>query len=298
MRALLLVLAGLFSVTLSLATWLEPWFQSWEGSRARGGNLLAVALGDSRRLFANQVFLKADAYFHSGYYPSMFDARPAPGKGGLNAAGDGHVCALDFLGQPQDWLERFGRHFYPSTHLHLGEIAEEHAKHVHKPGESEEHEQHAPEDEPGTEREMLPWLRLAASLDPEEPQNYVIAAYWLRTRLGKVKEAEQFLREGMRANPGNPDLLFELGRIYRENHADPARARNLWELALAKWREKDTGQLRTDLLLYRQLLGNLAKLEEERKNYPRAIEHLQALEKVVSDAAPIRKWIDEMRQKR
>ena len=30
-------------------------------------------MGDSRQLFANHFFTKADVYFHSGYYPSVFD---------------------------------------------------------------------------------------------------------------------------------------------------------------------------------------------------------------------------------
>ena len=30
-------------------------------------------LGDSRRLFAISFYTKADAYFHSGYYPTIFD---------------------------------------------------------------------------------------------------------------------------------------------------------------------------------------------------------------------------------
>src|SRR5215204_6268938 len=75
-----LVASALMVVALSLVTWLEPWFQSWAGSRTDSANLLSVALGDSRRLFAKHVYTKADAYFHSGYYPSIFDERPAETK--------------------------------------------------------------------------------------------------------------------------------------------------------------------------------------------------------------------------
>ena len=34
-------------------------------------------MGDSRRLFANQFFVEADVYFHSGYYPTIFDTPEA-----------------------------------------------------------------------------------------------------------------------------------------------------------------------------------------------------------------------------
>ena len=59
----------------ALAAGVEPWYQTWAGTAARQGNALQVLLGDSRRMFANHFFLKADAYFHSGYYPSVFDNR-------------------------------------------------------------------------------------------------------------------------------------------------------------------------------------------------------------------------------
>src|SRR5690606_26355717 len=106
----------------------------------------------------------------------------------------------------------------------------------------------------GDEREMLPWLKIAAELDPYRPQSYTVASYWLRTRLNKPAEAEAFLREGWRLNPDSYEILFELGRIYREHHKDTVRARNLWELALAKWRKQAVAGLEPDLFNYQQIL--------------------------------------------
>ena len=51
--------------------------------------------------------------------------------------------------------------------------------------------------EGGNEREILPWLRLSAELDPQRVETYTVAAYWLRA-VGKMVEAEHFLREGLR----------------------------------------------------------------------------------------------------
>src|SRR5438093_6007104 len=73
MRAERLSLLLLAAVVFSLSTVLEPWFQGWQGNRANSANVLQVALGDSRRLFARHVYLKADAYFHNGYYPTIYD---------------------------------------------------------------------------------------------------------------------------------------------------------------------------------------------------------------------------------
>ena len=297
---MMLLSLALCGVTIfSLATWLEPWFQSWSGSRTRSANVLQVALGDSRRLFAKHFYVKADAYFHSGYYPTIYDARPATDQmhmaSGTTAGPASHEACPDWLGKPRDWLERFSRHFYPSEHRHLGKPMGEHTGHAHQAGEP--CDPAAEGQSGGEERELLPWLRLSASLDPERPETYLVASYWLRSKLGKVNEAEQFLREGLRENPGDYEMVFELGRIAYENRHDPVRARNLWELALRRWEEKNAGQPDPEILVHAQILSHLAKLEEEAKNYPKALEHLKALRGVSPFKESVGKWIESVQAK-
>src|SRR6266700_5859695 len=136
MRADRLFLFLLAAVAFSLGTALEPWFQSWQGNRASSANLVQVALGDSRRLFARQVYVKADAYFHKGYYPTIYDNQAGFEKSHIQDSteptydADEHDEADDFLGKPKDWIDAFSRHFFPSQHTHLGESAGD-----HKPGQ-------------------------------------------------------------------------------------------------------------------------------------------------------------------
>jgi tetratricopeptide (TPR) repeat protein len=301
-----LVASLLLAAALSLVTWLEPWFQSWAGSRTDSANLLSVALGDSRRLFAKHFYSKADAYFHSGYYPSIFDERPDETKLHIAAnAGSGHEEHTDLghAGQPRDWIERFGRHFFPSVHTHMGPgkcCNHDHHEpgHVHGPECKHAEEDHPNHDRPGREeRELLPWLKLAATLDPDRPESYVTASFWLRTQLGKVGEAEQFLREGLQRVPGDPELLFELGRIYRENHQDNRRARTVWQVALIRWRKTRSLDSLDDQFLYIQILVNLAKVEEEEKDFAKAIEHLEALSAVSGGRESVQKWIADLKQR-
>jgi len=71
-----LTLLLLAAACLSLSTILQPRAEAWSGRRD-SGNVLKVLLGDGRRLFANHFFVKADAYFHSGFYPTVYDNREA-----------------------------------------------------------------------------------------------------------------------------------------------------------------------------------------------------------------------------
>ena len=268
--ALLLLLAACFS----LATVLQERVSSWS-KRGESGNVLRVLLGDGRRLFANHFFVQADVSFHSGYYPSIFDQARAPkdtshltAKEGEPAAEE-HEQQMNFLGPPRDWIERFGRHFIVTEHTHL---------------------------QGSRETEILPWLKLSAELDPQKIETYTVAAYWLRD-LGKVKEAERFLRQGLLSNPDSYEILFELGRLYDQNKHDPARARKLWDLALRRWSEQETAGKKPDLLKLDQIAVNLSHLEEVEGNLARAIQLLELCKKGSPHPEVLQRQIDELKQR-
>lgn len=279
----------LMAACFAMATAIQPRAITWN-QRNASGSVLKAALGESRRLFANQFFVEADVYFHSGYYPSIFDRQQAPkdskhmvedeaGEGGARshegeAAGEHneteHEKQMNFLGAPKDWIDRFGRRFRVTRHTHL---------------------------EHGEEGEILPWLKLSAELDPQRVDTYTVAAYWLRNQLGKVKDAEAFLREGLRNNPDSYEILFELGKLYYQNWNDTTRARNVWELALKKWETVNAKREKPDLYLLDGIAVNLARLEEGEGNYSRAIVLLELASKASPNPAALRQQIEELRQK-
>src|SRR5205814_6392913 len=73
--------------------------------------------------------------------------------------------------------------------------------------------------------------------------------------------------------------------------------RNVWELALRNWREREAGKAEPNIFPYAQIVGNLAKLEEEEKNYSKAIEYLDLLKQVSPHKDSIQKWIEDIKSK-
>ena len=132
-RVVRLCLPLLLVVCFCLSTDLGLWFQTWRATVA-SGDVLAVALGEARRMFATHFFVKADAYFHSGFYPGIFDNRQsfqtphiAEDSGAMEGKNTGDE--LSFLGPPRNWIDRFGRQFYPSIHTHLTRAGRRRRKH-------------------------------------------------------------------------------------------------------------------------------------------------------------------------
>ncbi|HZV36123.1 MAG TPA: hypothetical protein VFB72_16220 [Verrucomicrobiae bacterium] len=284
-----LVLALLLVVCFSLATSMErP-----AGLRAHEGSddIMAEMLGESRRMFANHFFVKADAYFHSGFYPTIFDDQQsfqtphmAEDAGALKGRNRGEET--EFMGKPRDIIEQFSRHFLPSVHTHLDEGGPQGFKPGQDLGE-----------EGGDVREILPWLKLSAEMDPNRIETYMVTAYWLRKRMGKVDEAEEFLREGLNANPGNPSILFELGCLYEENRKEINRPRNIWTMAVDKLDAMPKPHTEDQDFMLMQLTLHLARLEESQTNLPAALHWLERLEPVSPQPDHVRQEIEEIKKK-
>jgi tetratricopeptide (TPR) repeat protein len=299
MPSVAFLLMLLLSVSVAIGSAVNLYWIGFKPSA--GGDFVELVFGDSRRMFADHFFRKADVYFHSGYYPTIFDettgtsamARPGaqwedagdsasaskPAERGPAEGhdhdhdhdhdhGDAEEDELRFLKPPADWIDAFGRHFYPTEHSHLDE---------------------------GTEKEMLPWLRLSASLDPQRVKTYTVASFWLRKSMNRVTEAEQFLREGWRANPHSHEIIFELGRLFSEDKNDPVRARNLWDLAIQEWQKQESVKEEPDFFALQQMLGHLALLDQKEGHFDRAIHHFELLKRISPRPEEIQKRIEEIR---
>lgn len=290
-----LLLVALLIFCFGVAADLLPQFRALEARRHQSDNFFILIFGDSSRLFANSAYTEADSYYHSGFYPTMFDNRAnfqtphmAEDTGAVASRNQGGED-IGFMGPPRNWIDAFGRHFIPNRHTHL--------------------DTGGADDLSGSKEveEILPWLKLSAELDPNNVNTYVVTAFWL-VKLNQINAAEQVLRDGMRQIPNNPQLLFELGRIYYENSHDLTRARNIWEAALRDW-EKRTGKaplsekLKRDnehfdnRFIFERLQSNLAQLETDAGNYDAAIARWELAKLASPNPDDIQKHIAELKQK-
>jgi hypothetical protein len=281
-----LLLAALLVLSFGVAAKLQPQFIEWRGSRA-DGDMLKVLLGESSKLFANEFFVKADSYYHSGFYPGIFDnneafktAHMAEDTGAVSSRNHGEEES--FMGPPRNWIDAFGRHFLPDRHTHL--------------------DQGGPNDDLSTSdevREILPWLKLSTDLDPQNVQNYTVTAYWLRLRMHKPDAAHEVLLEGLQANPGSCDILFELGRLYAENDHDTNRAVNVWNAAIRNWRpvKGDDDAVIANDFIYEKIATQLGETELNEGHWQAAIDWFEKARQVSHTPDALQQIIDEIRQK-
>jgi len=271
------VLALLLTVCFTLTTWLQPVSESLKAHSGQSQSLLNTFMGGAEKLFAGLFFRKADVYFHSGYYPSIFSsartnemhiAEQAGAEGPLHEEHEDE--ASGFLKPPLDWIEALGRHSINTVHTHLDEF--------------------------GKTAEMLPWLRISADLDPQNIETYTVGAFYLR-EMGKLDDAEGFLREGLRNNPGNCEIQFELGRIYEENKNDPRHAINLFSLALDNWQKQEGVKDDPDYTLQNKIVSHLALLEQKEGDDTNALAHMELWKAHAPDPSAVQKQIDDLKAK-
>lgn len=285
---LVVLLASGFTLATLLvprtAWWNEvPRAADWNAGRSQSENVFKLLFGEGRRLFANEFFAMADSYFHSGYYPSIFDKPVTEHDVAERTEGTNETREIDkddFLGPPPDWIAALDRQFVPNRHTHLnlgGPSGGMKANEV---------------------QEILPWLKLDTDMNPQDIQAYRVADYWLR-RLKKTEEARDFIFEGLRNNPGNVELLFDLGALYQDDFHDAGRARNVWMAALRCWIALPPAAQADPPVhqAYEDTAMNLATLEQEQGNLSQAVSYLETVKQLSPNPGAIQKQIDEIKKK-
>lgn len=269
----------LLVICVSFAAWLQPRHEARVYRDSRTDSALGELLGDGRQMVADYFTVQADVYFHSGYYPSIFDQARQEEERDADVSHPEETNAPPeggFLGPPQDWIDRFSRHFRPARHTHLKgqQVAE-----------------------------ILPWMSLSAELDPHRIETYTVTSYFLRNYIGKLDDDKAFLHGGLRANPDSVELKYELGRLYFENYKDLPHAKNVWLGAVKSWYKVEgpkpektaTGEGERDTYMLGKIYDSLANVELLAGRTNEALAYFEQSKTNTPFPAKVQKRIDELR---
>ena len=167
-------------------------------------------IAGSKKFVAHECWIQADVYLHRGLVHE-YDGE--------------HDDEHEFFHDSHE--EAHHHHDHDVAHNHNGEECPFCGHHHHKDVKPNAFVPYNRGDFTNTkhktkfdDKELLPWLRLTAYMDPHLTKAYAVGGHWLAWRLGKAEEAIEFLEEGLENNPGAPDILAELGLVYFDANGD------------------------------------------------------------------------------
>lgn len=242
---------------------------------ARGGDLLAVLLGDARKDLADAMVRKADSYFHGGV-SDMHDLHHH------HEHGEDETC--------EECQAAKNEH---------DEDGDDHDE--HESGHDEDdHESHGPDPwrwinagirAPEVHRhldgersvELMPWFWAAARADPHNVEAWG-SAFHVALRMLKDEElALRIAEEGRRLNPSSIELADTLGQAYRaEAVRDDAKAEEAFRAAV----ELATGRKELDegeYVAFFDAVSHLAESARERGDSPALSALLETARRVAPD---------------
>jgi tetratricopeptide (TPR) repeat protein len=116
--------------------------------------------------------------------------------------------------------------------------------------------------------EMMPWLRFATQIDPQNIDAYLGAAFWAAQQDGYLPQALQILAEARAKNPSNYRIPLQKGTILLKN-GDIDGARKDFEQGLTLWprapraTEEQKRLDRAALLAYRGFIYELDSQQDK-----------------------------------
>ena len=286
----LFFLLVIYLVTPALTTRLSPnkyqggYSKDLRLRSLRNRSAAAVILGELRSSMSDLMFIKTERYMHSGVaYQLNIDYEALSSKGQLKDVK--HKQETEWEGEHTHEHahkeEAEGRK--DQKHEHPPAPEHEH-KHIHPPRHDQSHFQCQGADtvirtpdrdfrgfigdlhrkvkpwlDPSKPHlhtdgtELLPWYRLMTLSDPHNVRAYMIGAWWLKRQNteDQLREAMDFVKEGIQHNPEAYQLYLMLGHIYRkkqENRKASRAYRKAAEIAI-KVRPKE-GEKHPDWTYY------------------------------------------------
>lgn len=147
-----------------------------------GHDPLYRLLGSAKEAIGDQLFLKADAYYHGGVAAAFAESEKTHGQEGIV-----HEDPLAEKKAPTDWIAVVNSQVRSRRHYHLTKKEQ---------------------------KEMLPFFAMATSLDPHNIEAVLTTAYWLDRHFNRSREAIAVLKKGTRNNPASWEIEWDLANVY------------------------------------------------------------------------------------
>lgn len=233
------VLLALAALLLATALQSALRFSAMELPQRSANSILTMISDDTRQVVSQTMMAKVDEYFHGGV-KAQDCAMCAADESHHEGAEDEHhhePAPQQVTGfNPIIWINS---RIHAQEHRHLSDQRSV---------------------------EMLPWVVAASRTSPHNIQAYEVGSYILSRMSDKPQIAVDFIQEGIKNNPENPELEVTLGELCFNTLKDQPQAEAAFERALAKslaLKEKpgeDALFLRLKIYFY---LGRIAKDRHE-----------------------------------
>ncbi len=257
-----------------------------------GEDPVAVLFGDMRTMIGREMIAKADEYFHGGvtglHHHDEFEHHEHGGDSGEQDEGHEHEHGE---GQEGDHL-----HEHPEDHddeagLSYVAIADpwRFITDQVKPPRVERHLQGE------TTRELLPWLWAAMRIAGDDIQAYQNAAYVLDALYGQPEKSLEVYRLGIRKNPSNPELEFNIGELLYVHFKRIDEAEAHFRAAREKARALDTEEVALVRLRALDFLGALAAKRGDKEELASCLKEAESLQPSHVVTRHLRRLLDEAR---
>jgi tetratricopeptide (TPR) repeat protein len=148
--------------------------------------------------------------------------------------------------------------------------------------------------EGGEVLEILPWLELAARVDPHNIEIFRVAAFWLGTTAGRPDLARRALEEARRNNPARYELRIDFGELELQA-GDMAAAEREFDAALRLWDRRQAADEEQALLDRCQTLLCRAFLHAARGEVERAAGRFEEILRLSPNRAGVRERLEDLR---
>ena len=273
------------AIVVGVAVARMPRLQSPGGAQS----VVALLFGGARTVLSDDMFERADLYFHGGVEHHHEPGGERHGAETPVEAATGHHARFGSL---PDASPRQPAPLEPTPDSPKSEHNQEKYTIIHE-GPATGHDHDHAEDEDtiprwdlwtrlnrrvhpvghrhlrGTryEKEILPWLWAAVRCNPRNVTAYDVAAYWVAERLHKPDDGMKILQEGIRKNPDAFRLEFTRGEILLRIYKDTAGAFDAFKKAMRKWQVENARaapEHKPDFFQYGNILLYLATLSERK----------------------------------